>query len=49
MAYSKDTLSFYNFAKIYRECSPVNIDGWMIYNPRKEYKRQGINFDSDVF
>ena len=44
----KDLTHFYQFAKRYREYSPVNVDGWLIYDPLEEYKRQQINFDNDV-
>ncbi len=48
VVFQKDVLNFYIFPKKYREYSPVNTDGWLIYNPQREYKRQGINLDDDV-
>jgi len=48
VVFQKDNSNLLNFSKKYRECSPVNTDGWLIYNPLKEYQRQGIDLDNDV-
>ena len=42
----KDLFLYYKFAYRYREYHPANVDGWTIYKPKNEYKRQGIVFDS---
>jgi hypothetical protein len=31
----------------YRECHPVNFDGWFFYDPVKEFQRQGVILDDD--
>jgi len=40
--------SFNSFANNYRLNSNFNkIDGWKIYDPEAEYKRQGLNFSDE--
>jgi myotubularin-related protein 1/2 len=50
----KDVSGYYSFAKKYREAlfndsSYDYEDGWKIYDPLAEYKRQGLNFNDDNY
>lgn len=53
--FPKDPEMHYSFAKIYRAGLQQDlnegllIEGWDIYNPEKEYARQGINFLDDNY
>ena len=42
----KDTNLYYKFAVKYRDYHPVNSNGWEIYDPIKEYSRQGFKFNN---
>jgi hypothetical protein len=39
---------YYNFSSLYREHSERDIDGWSLYDPVSEYKRQGIDLNDET-
>ena len=43
----KDPNLYYKFAVKYRETHPVNNNGWEIYDPLKEFDRQGLKFNNN--
>lgn len=46
--FPKDASLFYAFAHKYRESHDMDIDGWKLYDPMEEYKRQGINLEENT-